>query len=186
MADEPARRPWALIVMGVSGSGKSTIAARLAQRLNFSYQDGDSFHPAANIAKMSAGHPLTDQDRRPWLQAIADAIDRACVAGEPCVIACSALKRAYRDILVHGRDDVRIIYLAGSQDLIAQRLARRTHHFMPAGLLESQFDTLEPPQPDEHPVTVSIDASIDAVVADIVRQLKLAAADRGANSRTLS
>jgi gluconokinase len=102
------------------------------------------------------------------------------------VIACSALKRAYRDILVHGRDDVRIIYLAGSQDLIAQRLARRTHHFMPAGLLESQFDTLEPPQPDEHPVTVSIDASIDAVVADIVRQLKLAAADRGANSRTLS
>jgi gluconokinase len=178
--------PCALIVMGVSGSGKSTIAARLAQRMGLSYQDGDTFHPAGNVAKMSAGHPLTDQDRWPWLAAIADAIDRACVARKPCVIACSALKRAYRDILLPGRHDVRLIYLAGSRDLIAKRLALRHDHFMPPGLLESQFDTLEPPQPDEHPVTVTIDASIDAIVADIVYQLNLAAADRGANRRTLS
>lgn len=186
MANDGACMPCALIVMGVSGCGKSTIAARLAQRLGFSYQDGDRFHPGANVAKMSAGQPLSDADRRPWLRAIADAIDRACVAGQPCVIACSALKRAYREILVHGRSDIRIIYLAGSRDLIAKRLALRQQHFMPPGLLESQFDTLEPPHPDENPVTVSIDASIDEIVADILNQLNLAAADRGAISRNLA
>src|SRR5271170_907024 len=98
--------PCALIVMGVSGSGKSTIAEKLAQRLGWTYEDGDKFHPAGNVAKMSAGHPLTDEDRWPWLQAIADEIDRVCKAGEHVVIACSALKRSYRDVLVHGRRDV--------------------------------------------------------------------------------
>ena len=165
----------ALVVMGVSGSGKSTIAERLAARLGWRYVDGDLFHPPANVAKMSAGHPLTDDDRLPWLRAIAAEIDRLSAAGERAVVACSALKRAYRDILVHGRDDIRIVFLAGTKDLIAKRLAVRKGHFMPPGLLDSQFRTLESPQPDERPVTVSIDASVDGIVDDIVRQLKTVA-----------
>jgi len=165
--------PCALIVMGVSGSGKSTIAEKLAQRLSWTYEDGDRFHPAGNVAKMSAGHPLTDEDRWPWLQAIANEIDRVCKSGEHAVIACSALKRSYRDVLVHGRSDVRIVYLNGTQELIAGRLARRKGHFMPPGLLASQFKTLEPPDPDEAPVTVSIDASVEEIVDDTVSQLRL-------------
>ena len=167
--------PCALVVMGVSGSGKSTIAEHLATRLGWRYVDGDLFHPPANVAKMSAGHPLTDEDRWPWLRAIAAEIDRLAAAGERAVVACSALKRAYRDILVHGRDDVRIVFLDGTQDLIAKRLAERKGHFMPPGLLDSQFKTLEPPQPSERPITVSIDASVDGIVNDIVRQLELVA-----------
>jgi gluconokinase len=173
VADDVGETPCALVVMGVSGSGKSTIADKLAERLRWSYEDGDKFHPASNVAKMSAGHPLTDEDRWPWLEAIADEIDRVCKAGQHAVIACSALKRAYRDILVHGRSDVRIIYLKGTQELIANRLAQRKGHFMPAGLLTSQFKTLEPPDTSEHPVTASIDASVDAIVDDIVSQLGL-------------
>jgi gluconokinase len=168
-----ATAPCALVVMGVSGSGKSTIADRLAARLGWRYEDGDRFHPPANVAKMSAGHPLTDEDRWPWLQAIADEIDRLSAAGQRAVIACSALKRAYRDILVHGRDDVRIVFLNGTQDLIADRLAARKGHFMPPDLLASQFKTLEPPQPDERPITVSIDAPVETIVDDIVAQLKV-------------
>jgi gluconokinase len=171
VADEIA--PCALVLMGVSGSGKSTIADRLAARLGWRYEDGDKFHPPANVAKMSAGHPLTDDDRRPWLQAIADEIDRTCKVNERAVIACSALKHAYRDVLVHGRDDVRIVFLNGTQDLIAARLAARKGHFMPPGLLASQFRTLEPPQPDERPITVSIDAPVETIVDDIIRQLNL-------------
>ena len=183
MANEPGKMPCALVVMGVSGSGKSTIAEKLAQRLRWTYEDGDRFHPASNVAKMSAGHPLTDEDRWPWLQAIADEIDRVCKAGEHAVIACSALKRSYRDVLVHGRDDVRIIYLKGTQELIADRLARRKGHFMPPGLLDSQFKTLEPPEADENPVTVSIDASVEAIVDDIVHQLGLSPANSSAAAR---
>jgi gluconokinase len=159
--------------MGVSGSGKSTIADALARELGWRYEDGDKFHPASNVAKMRAGHPLTDEDRWPWLQAIADEIDRSCKRGERVVIACSALKRAYRDILVRGRGDVRIVFLDGTEALIAGRLAARKGHFMPPGLLTSQFRTLEPPAVDERPVTVSIDATVGAIVDDIVRQLKL-------------
>jgi gluconokinase len=169
--------PCVLIVMGVSGSGKSTIAERLAERLAWSYEDGDEFHPPGNVAKMKAGQPLTDNDRWPWLMAIADEIERACLAGRHAVIACSALKRAYRDVLVHGRSDVRIIFLNGTQALIAGRLVRRKDHFMPPGLLDSQLATLEPPDADENPVTVSIDASVDAIVDDIVRQMKLGLLD---------
>jgi gluconokinase len=165
--------PCALIMMGVSGSGKSTIAEQLAQRLGWTYEDGDKFHPASNVAKMSAGHPLTDEDRWPWLQAIADEIDRACKAGERLVIACSALKRSYRSVLVHGRRDVRIVYLNGTQELIAGRLAARKGHFMPPGLLTSQFKTLEPPGADENPVIVSIDASVEEIVDDTVGQMGL-------------
>jgi gluconokinase len=171
VAGETSETPCALIVMGVSGSGKSTIADKLAERLGWTFEDGDRFHPPSNVAKMSAGHPLTDEDRWPWLRAIADEIDRVCRAGEHAVIACSALKRAYRDVLVHGRNDVRIVFLSGTQPLIAGRLAARKGHFMPPGLLDSQFRTLEPPQADEQPLTVSIDASVDAIVDDIVRQL---------------
>src|SRR4051794_8430003 len=157
--------------MGVAGSGKTTIGEKLAQRLGWPYEDGDRFHPKANVEKMSAGHPLTDDDRWPWLQAIADEIDLVCERGEHVVIGCSALKRAYRDVLVHGRDDVKIVYLEGSEALIAQRLKARKGHFMPPALLESQFDALQPPGADEHPVTVSIDASVEAVVGDILRKL---------------
>lgn len=171
----PTEDPSALVVMGVSGSGKSTIAERLADRIDWCYVDGDQFHPPANVEKMSAGHPLTDEDRWPWLRAIASEIDRLSEAGQRAVVACSALKRAYRDILVHDRDDVRIVFLDGSQQLIAKRLEARKGHFMPPGLLESQFETLEPPQPDERPVRVSVDASIEAIVDDIVRQLDLVA-----------
>ena len=173
MSGDSPQTPCALIVMGVSGSGKSTIAEKLAEHLGWRYEDGDKFHPASNVAKMSAGHPLTDEDRWPWLQAIADEIDRACQADEQVVIACSALKHSYRDVLVHGRDDVRIVYLRGTQELIASRLSGRKGHFMPPGLLASQFKTLEPPDPDENPLIVSIDASVEEIVDDIISQLRL-------------
>ena len=164
--------PCALIVMGVSGSGKSTIAEALSKRLGWRCEDGDKFHPANNVDKMSAGQPLTDEDRWPWLEAIAQEIERTCRAGEHAVVACSALKRAYRDILVHGRNDVRFVFLEGSQEKISARLAARKGHFMPPGLLTSQFLTLEPPRADERPITVSIEGSVEAIVEEIVNQLK--------------
>lgn len=159
--------------MGVSGAGKSTIAEALARRLGWRCEDGDRFHPAGNVAKMSAGQPLTDEDRWPWLKAIADEIDRLCGKEQRAVFACSALRRAYREVLVHGRDDVRIVFLDGTKELIAGRLAARKGHFMPAGLLDSQFRTLEPPTPDERAVSVSIHATVDAIVDNVVRQLQL-------------
>ena len=162
--------------MGVSGSGKSTIATALAERLSWAFEDGDKFHPESNVAKMRAGHPLTDEDRWPWLKAIAAEIDRVCDGGEHAVIGCSALRRVYRDILVHGRTDVRLVYLEGTQALIADRIGRRKDHFMPPALLTSQFNTLEPPTSDEHPLTVSIDGPVAAIVDDILRQLKLSPA----------
>ena len=168
-----SKTPCALVVMGVSGSGKSTVSESLAARLGWVYEDGDRFHPVSNVAKMSAGHPLTDEDRWPWLQAIADEIDRLSATGERAVIACSALKRAYRDILVHGRDDIQMVFLDGTQDLIADRLASRKGHFMPPDLLASQFRTLERPGANERPITVSIDAPVERIVDDIVSQLNL-------------
>ena len=174
--NSPHPTPCALIVMGVAGSGKSTIGETLAARLGWAFEDGDRFHPANNVAKMGAGQPLTDDDRWPWLKAIADEIDRLCAAGERAVIACSALRRVYRDILVHGRNDIRIVYLDGTQQLIGDRLGRRKGHFMPPGLLASQFKTLERPTEDEHPLAVSIDAPVETIVDDIVRQLELSPA----------
>ena len=162
----------ALIVMGVSGSGKSTVAKALGQRLGWRFEDGDSFHPPSNVAKMSAGHPLTDEDRWPWLNAIADEIARVCEAGEHVIIACSALKHTYRDVLLRGRDDVRFVFLKGSRELIADRLAHRKGHFMPPELLTSQFNTLEPPEASEHAITVSIDETVEAIVDGVLRQLK--------------
>jgi gluconokinase len=179
VADEFREPPCALIVMGVSGSGKSTIAGRLAERLNWRCEDGDWFHPRSNVEKMSAGHPLTDDDRRPWLQAIADEIDRVCRDGERAVIACSALKRAYRNILVHGRRDVRVIYLEGNRELIGKRLGLRKGHFMPPSLLESQFNTLEPPGESEDPIVVDIAPAVETIVDDIVAKLKIDPAAQG-------
>lgn len=169
--DRPEIALCALIVMGVSGSGKSTIASGLAERLGWTFEDGDRFHPPGNVAKMSAGHPLTDEDRRPWLQAIADEIGRVCRAGGHLVVACSALKRAYRDVLVGARTDVRFVFLDGSPALIADRLARRKGHFMPPGLLDSQFRTLEPPQADEQAITVPIDAPVETIVDNTIARI---------------
>lgn len=164
------------VVMGVSGSGKTTIARGVAERFGWRLLEGDEFHPAANVAKMHAGTPLTDEDRWPWLQAIAAEIDAMRARGGSAVVACSALKRAYRDILLAGRPDVVLVYLQGTRDLIAQRLAARKGHFMPPSLLDSQFATLEEPGPDEHAIVVSIDALPDAIIDEAVRQLKERAA----------
>ena len=148
--------PGVAIVMGVSGSGKTTIGKQLARRMGGIFADADSFHPPANIEKMKAGHPLTDADRWPWLDAMAEQITRWLAEGQPAVLACSALKRVYRDRLVAGRPRVAFLYLSGSEAVIATRLANRRGHFMPPALLHSQFETLEPPGPDERVVTVDI------------------------------
>ena len=176
MADELRKPLCALIVMGVSGSGKTTVASKLAGRLHWTFEDGDRFHPKSNVEKMSAGQPLTDEDRWPWLNAIADEIERVCTASGHVVIACSALKRTYRDVLLRGRDDVRIVFLNGTQQLIARRLSLRKDHFMPPGLLDSQFRTLEPPGLDENAIDVSIDAPVDTIVDEIVSKLEASSA----------
>ncbi len=157
----PDSKPPVVVVMGVSGSGKSTVGADLAVRLHGAYQD-----------KMSHGIPLTDADRRPWLHAIAAVIDGWLARHEAGVVTCSALKRAYRDILIGKRDGVTLVYLEGSHELIGQRMAARHGHFMPTALLDSQFATLEPPHPDEPHITVSIDMAPDAIVDAIVQQLE--------------
>jgi len=163
--------PNALIVMGVSSSGKSSIGKALADRLGWRFADGDDFHPPANVEKQRAGQPLTDEDRWPWLQSIADEIDRVAADGGKLVVACSALKRVYRELLVHGRHDIRIVYLDGSKELIGKRMAARKNHFMPPSLLDSQFKTLEVPGPDEHVIAVSIDDDVDGIVEAITKQL---------------
>jgi gluconokinase len=168
-----------LVVMGVSGSGKSTIAAMLAHRLHWTYEDGDWLHPQANIEKMHHGEPLNDKDRGPWLHAIADWIDATRRAGGHGVVACSALKRAYRDILVGDRRDVRIVYLKGDRDLVSRRIAARADHFMPPELLDSQFDALEEPTADERPIVVSIAPHPREIVETIVRKLGI---DEGAHA----
>ena len=143
MTEEAA--PLVIVLMGVSGSGKSTTGAALAKALDWPFRDADSFHPPANIAKMSQGLPLNDDDRAPWLAAIAQWIDARCELSEPGIVSCSALKRAYRQRIVGARDRVRLVYLRGDMALIGRRLQARKHHFMPATLLESQFATLEEP-----------------------------------------
>jgi gluconokinase len=162
----------AVVVMGVSGAGKSTVGRLIAARLRCDFRDADSFHPAANIEKMSRGEPLTDADRWPWLNAIAAWIAQRRAAGETGVVTCSALKRAYRDIVTHKQSaDVRLVYLKGDFDLIAARLAARTGHFMPPGLLRSQFDTLEEPRANEHAITVSIDATPEEIAGHVLGAL---------------
>ena len=160
-----------LVVMGVSGCGKTTIARLVGARLGWDVIEGDTFHPPANIEKMKHGIPLQDADRWPWLEAIAATIDTERAAGHSALVACSALKRAYRAILIGDRPDVALVYLQGSRAVIAARLAARRGHFMPPGLLDSQFATLEEPGADEHPITVSIDRPAEAIAAAILDEL---------------
>jgi gluconokinase len=164
--------PSILVVMGVSGSGKSTIGTQLALQLHWEFEDGDWFHPARNIDKMQAGIPLTDEDRAPWLIAIADFIDQARLAGQHVVVACSALKRRYRAVIIGNRPDVQLVYLKGDMELIGRRIAARHEHFMPTSLLQSQFDALEEPGPDERAIVVSIEPRPREIVAKIVEALR--------------
>ncbi len=161
----------AIVIMGVTGAGKSTIGSLLSERLNRPLVEGDSLHPSANIEKMSRGTPLNDDDRLPWLKAIAARIDVARRTRQPIVVTCSALKRSYRDILTDGHDDVRFVYLKGSRDLIAGRLAARKDHFMPPQLLDSQMAALQEPAADEPSTVIAIDGSPDDIVNSIVEKI---------------
>jgi gluconokinase len=164
-------KPLILVVMGVSGAGKTTLATLLAEALGCQFLEGDDLHPPANVAKMRAGAPLSDADRLPWLSKIAEVIDAWRARGESGVVACSALKRSYRDILIGDRPGVRLVYLAGSPALIHRRMAARQAHFMPAALLDSQFATLQPPTAEERPITVDVAGEPKAIVGEILRQL---------------
>jgi gluconokinase len=161
----------AIVVMGVSGCGKTTVASRLAQRLQWQFVEADAFHSAANIEKMRAGIPLSDEDRRPWLDAIATWITAARAQGTPCIVACSALKRSYRERLARGAEDVRFVYLRGELETVAARMAGRTGHYMPVSLLKSQFEALEEPGSDEDPIVLSIDSPVEALLDEIVATL---------------
>jgi carbohydrate kinase (thermoresistant glucokinase family) len=158
-------------MMGVSGSGKTTIGQRLAQRLGWRFEEGDRLHPPENMVKMQNGQPLDDVDRGPWLIAVAEVIDSWRGRHECGVITCSALKQTYRRQIVGDRSDVRLVYLAGPRELIAERLAARKDHFMPASLLESQLATLEAPGCDENPITIGIGQPIGLIVEHIVGAL---------------
>jgi len=167
-----AQKLAAVVVMGVSGAGKSTVGKIIASNLGCPFRDADSFHPKANIEKMSRGEALTDGDRWPWLEAIAAFIAEHRAAGTTCVVTCSALKRVYRDIVTAKQSaDVRLVYLKGEFDLIAARLAARKGHFMPPALLKSQFDALEEPAADEHAVAVSIDATPEEIARRVMSAL---------------
>ena len=170
--------PTVLVVMGVSGSGKTTIATRLASHLGWELADGDDFHSADNIAKMASGTPLTDEDRRPWLRAIAGWIEKIRNEGRRGVVACSALKRRYREVLLDGHPDVRLVYLKGDSATIARRIGKRHGHFMPAALLQSQFDALEEPHRDENPIVVSVDAAPEAIIRQVLRAMRIHASRR--------
>jgi carbohydrate kinase (thermoresistant glucokinase family) len=166
--------PAVVIVMGVSGCGKSTVGSLLASRLQWEFADADWFHPKSNVDKMHSGIALTDEDRGPWLDAIAAWIDKTRRAGGHSVIACSALKRRYRDVLIGDRADVRLVYLKGDEMLIARRMATRHEHFMPRSLLHSQFEALEEPGADETPIIVAIEPEPREIVTRIVAGLRLA------------
>ena len=164
--------PVIVVVIGVSGSGKTTVAKLLATALFCQFQEGEALHPAGNVEKMRAGVALTDADRAPWLKKIAEVIDGWRNRGESAVLACSALKRSYRNIIIGDRPGVALVYLSGSQDLIRRRMAGRRGHFMPAALLDSQFAALEEPTPDERPIDVDVDREPTAIVAEIVDRLE--------------
>jgi gluconokinase len=171
MNHHTAPTPVILVVMGVSGCGKTTVAEALARRLDCSFQEGDSLHSAANVAKMQSGTPLTDADRGPWLNTIAALIDDWRAKGESGVVACSALKRSYRDLLIGNRENVRLVYLHADPAVLHARLKARVGHYMPASLLDSQLATLEPPQQDEHPITVDSDEPLSMIVDFVIAAL---------------
>jgi gluconokinase len=177
-------KPVIAVVMGVSGSGKTTVAVLLSAALGCQFQEGDDLHPPENVEKMHAGTPLTDADRLPWLRKIAEEIDGWRARGESGVLTCSALKRSYRDIIIGDRAGVTLIYLKGSHDLIHRRMAARRAHFMPVAMLDSQFATLQEPRPDEHPITVDVGGSPIEIVTEIVHQLEERQADARAQEPT--
>ena len=155
---DSAGKPAVIVVMGVASSGKTSLGERLAERLGWPFRDADSFHPPENVAKMSSGTPLIDELR---------------TTGGNGIGTCSALKRAYREVIVGDRPDVTLVYLRGSRELIGERMAARQHHFMPPALLDSQFATLEEPGADEKPLVGQVEASKEAIVAQVVRELRL-------------
>lgn len=179
MTPEQARAAWGrplpatpvLLVMGVAGSGKTTVGRRLGERLDWDFADADGFHPEANLAKMSAGTPLTDEDRLPWLRTIGGWIDEHREAGRSGVVTCSALRRSYRALLTEGRPEVLPVFLDGDRSLIALRMARRSDHFFRPGMLDGQFRILECPAPDEHilvlPVTTPADDLVSLIAAAV-------------------
>lgn len=156
--------------MGVTGSGKSTVGALLAERLGWAYHDADDFHPSENVDKMAQGIPLEDEDRWPWLRALADHIETWLAGDSGAILACSALKESYRQILVAERQEVRVVHLKGSRELIGARLAKRTNHYMPPSLLESQFQTLEEPR---DALAVDIGAEPEEIAAEIQKNIGL-------------
>jgi gluconokinase len=169
----PVQQP-VLVIMGVSGSGKSTVAGILAGQLGWDLEEGDDLHPAENVAKMASGVPLTDEDRWPWLDTIASWIIEHTMAGIPGIITCSALKRIYRDRL--REKNVVFVHLSGSKEQIARRLTARMDHYMPATLLDSQIATLEPPGPDENTIVVDVGRTPAEEAAEVVRRLGLSPA----------
>lgn len=165
--------PLVLVFMGVSGCGKSTVAALLSGRLGWAFEEGDALHPEANVEKMAAGHPLTDDDRWPWLEKVATWIDEQLDAGKSGLITCSALKRSYRDLINRRGSGVQFVYLAGSKELIAARLATRQGHFMPPGLLDSQFADLEEPAPDEPGIRLDVGPAPAVLADEVVKAFSL-------------
>lgn len=174
--------PRCIVVMGVSGCGKSSVGRALAEALGLAYLEGDELHTEANVRKMASGTPLTDADRAGWLDALAQRLasarstpsgDSAGTSGAGLVLACSALKRAYRDRLRQAAPDLRLVHLHGEADLLAQRMAQRQGHYMPASLLPSQLATLEPPSPDEHALVLDIAQPLDQLVAAALQHLQI-------------
>jgi gluconokinase len=159
-----------LVIMGVAGTGKSTVAGLLAERLNWEFQEGDALHPPANVEKMSSGIPLSDEDRWPWLDAIAAWIKEKTQRGEPGILTCSALKRSYRDRL-RGQNVI-FVFLNGSREVIAARMTSRADHFMPPALLDSQFAALEPPTADENVLKINLAATPEEEVAEVLQALE--------------
>ena len=173
IADDRGVKPCVLICMGVSGSGKSTVAQLVDSLLGWPFQEGDDLHPQANIDKMSNNVPLTDEDRWPWLARCKAWIDERLAADGRGLITCSALKRVYRDYLIDGhRDTVRILYLEASRQTLIERMRWRKHHFMPVSLLDSQLATLEAPGPDENPIVINVEQTSEQMTRDVMEKLR--------------